>query len=63
MGDEYTIADISLLGWVRGLIHNYQAGDLVGYSDFNNVARWLAAGLERPAVQAGLNIPDFKQGN
>ena len=63
MGDEYTIADISLLGWVRGLIHNYQAGDLVGYSDFNNVARWLAAGLERPAVHAGLNIPDFKQGN
>jgi len=57
MGDDYTIADISLLGWVRGLIHNYEAGDLVGYSDFKNVARWLAAGLDRPAVKAGLTIP------
>ena len=63
MGDDYTIADISLLGWVRGLIYNYEAGDLVGYSDFENVSRWLAAGLARPAVQAGLKIPDFKQGD
>jgi len=62
MGDDYTIADISLLGWVRGLIHNYEAGDLVGYSDFKNVARWLASGLARPAVKAGLIIPEFKEG-
>lgn len=62
MGNDYTIADISLLGWVRGLIYNYEAGDLVGYSDFKNVARWLKAGLERPAVQAGLSIPDFTKG-
>jgi len=60
MGKDYTIADISLLGWVRGLIDNYKAGDLVGYSDFKNIARWLAEGLNRPAVKAGLNIPDYK---
>lgn len=63
MGDDYTIADISLLGWVRGLIYNYEVGDLVEYSDFKNVGRWLAAGLDRPAVKAGLTIPDFKQGD
>jgi len=30
MGDDYTIADISMLGWVRNLVGFYGAGDLVG---------------------------------
>jgi GST-like protein len=57
MGDEYTIADISLLGWVRNLIGFYEAGEIVGFKDFKNVAAWLERGLARPAVQRGLNIP------
>ena len=31
MGDEYTIADISLLGWVRNLVGFYGAGELVEF--------------------------------
>src|SRR5579884_1686518 len=31
MGDEYTIADISMLGWVRNLIGFYEARDLVAF--------------------------------
>ncbi|HEV2505897.1 MAG TPA: glutathione S-transferase N-terminal domain-containing protein [Mesorhizobium sp.] len=57
MGDDYTIADISMLGWVRNLVGFYEAGDLVGFADFGNVAAWLERGLARPAVQRGLNIP------
>ena len=57
MGAEYTIADISLIGWVRGLIQFYQAGDLVGWSDFVDVQRWLDRCLAREAVQRGLTIP------
>lgn len=57
MGEEYTIADISMLGWVRNLIGFYEAGDLVGFADFTNVAAWLERGLARPAVQRGLKIP------
>ena len=57
MGDEYTIADIATLGWVRNLIGFYEAGDLVGYADFKNVDAWLQRGLARPAVQRGLEIP------
>ncbi|WP_303718437.1 glutathione S-transferase N-terminal domain-containing protein [Brevundimonas naejangsanensis] len=57
MGDDYTIADIAILGWVRNLVEHYGAGDLVGYDDFTHVAAWLARGLARPAVQRGLNIP------
>lgn len=57
MGGDYTIADISMLGWVRNLIGFYEARELVGFDDFGNVAAWLERGLARPAVQRGLNIP------
>ncbi len=57
MGDEYTIADIAILPWVRNLVERYGAGDLVGYADFTHVARVLAAFLARPAVARGLVIP------
>ena len=57
MGDEYTIADISLLGWVRNLIGFYGAGELVEFDSFKRVPAWLERGLARPAVQRGLAIP------
>jgi GST-like protein len=57
MGDAYSIADISLLGWVRNLIGFYGAGDLVDYPSLTHVPAWLARGLARPAVQRGLEIP------
>lgn len=55
--DDYSIADIATLGWVRNLVGFYEAAEIVGYEDFKNVQAWLARGLERPAVQRGLNIP------
>lgn len=57
MGDEFSIADIAHLGWVRNLIGFYGAGDLVAYDQLKNVPAWLERGLARPAVQRGLNIP------
>ncbi|CAI2413476.1 GST-like protein yfcG [Serratia ficaria] len=57
MGEEYGIADISLLGWVRNLIGFYEARELVEFDGFPRVGRWLEHGLARPAVQRGLNIP------
>jgi GST-like protein len=57
MGDLYTIADISMLGWIRNLIGFYGAGELVEFDTFRNVAAWLERGLARPAVQRGLAIP------
>jgi GST-like protein len=57
MDHEYTIADISLLGWVRNLIGFYGARDLVEFDRFKHVAAGLERCLARPAVQRGLEIP------
>ena len=56
-GDQYTIADIAILPWVRNLIGFYEAKDLVGYGDFTHVQRALADFVARPAVQRGLLVP------
>ncbi len=57
MGEDYTIADISMLGWVRNLVGFYGAGEIVEYDDLKHVPAWLERGLARPAVQRGLEIP------
>jgi len=57
MDDEYTIADISMLGWVRNLINFYEARELVAFDRLEHVPAWLERGLARPAVQRGLQIP------
>jgi GST-like protein len=56
-GDEYTIADMAFLPWVR-------AGSIVPFTaDLPlaanpNLAAWLDRVLARPAVQKGLTIPE-----
>lgn len=55
MGD-YSIVDMSLLGWVRNLITFYEARELVDYDSLRHVPAWLDRGLARPAVQRGLQI-------
>ncbi|MFT0544834.1 glutathione S-transferase N-terminal domain-containing protein [Allopusillimonas ginsengisoli] len=57
MGEAYTIADIATFPWVRNLVGFYEAGDLVGFSDFKNVQRTLEAFVARPAVAKGLITP------
>ena len=56
-GDAYSIADIATFPWVNNLIGFYDAGGLVGISDFPNVTRALQAFMARPAVVRGLGIP------
>src|SRR5450830_1816396 len=58
MGDTYTSADISTFPLVRNLIGFYEAADLVGMQDIQNVTRSLAGFVARPAVVRGLGIPD-----
>jgi GSH-dependent disulfide-bond oxidoreductase len=56
MGADYSIADISLLGWVRNLIGFYEARELVSFDRFEHVQKWFDRGLARPGVQRGLTV-------
>ena len=57
MDDDYTIADIAIVGMVRNFVSFYEAGDLVGYDSFTNVKAWFERMMARPAVERGLTIP------
>lgn len=57
MGDEYTIADIAMIGPVRNLVGYYGAREIVEFDALKNVPAWLERGLARPAVQRGVTIP------
>jgi GST-like protein len=56
MMDEYSIADMAVFPWVRGLVGFYAAGELVGISNFPHVTRALDAFVARPAVARGLAV-------
>ncbi|MGZ8342171.1 MAG: glutathione S-transferase N-terminal domain-containing protein [Allosphingosinicella sp.] len=55
--DEYSVADVATLGWVRNLVTFYEARELVEFDALRNVPAWLDRGLARPAVKRGLEIP------
>ena len=57
MGNDFTIADVSMIGWVNAIVGFYDAGALVEFDQCPHVAAWLARGLVRPAVAKGLTIP------
>ena len=53
---EFSIADIAIAPWI-GALDFYGAKDLVGWSNYPNVAAYVDRFMERPAVQRGRNIP------
>lgn len=55
--DDYSIADIASIGWVRNLVGFYGAAEIVDYASLRNVPAWLERAMARPAVQRGLEIP------
>ncbi len=57
MGSDFTIADVSMIGWVRAIGTFYEATELVGLDRMPRVNDWLKRALARPAVERGLNIP------
>lgn len=57
VGNDFSIADIASLGWVRNLVGFYEAGALVQYDELVHVPAWLGRALARPGVAKGLTIP------
>jgi GST-like protein len=56
VADEYSIADIAIAPWLRG-IDFYEAGELLDWDTHTNLVAYLDRFLARPAVQRGLLIP------
>ncbi|MDI6027411.1 glutathione S-transferase N-terminal domain-containing protein [Corticibacterium sp. UT-5YL-CI-8] len=57
MGDDYTIADIAIFPWVRGLRDVYEATEILELKTFTRTFEWVDRAMARPATQKGLNIP------
>jgi GST-like protein len=57
LGGDYSIADIAAYPWMSAA--SGFLGDLLGpvLADKANIARWMAAVGERPAVQRGMQVP------
>ncbi|MEL7345701.1 MAG: glutathione S-transferase N-terminal domain-containing protein, partial [Pseudomonadota bacterium] len=53
---DYSIADIAIAPWLRGL-EFYGVKDLLGWDDLKNVPGYFDRFMERPAVQKGLDTP------
>lgn len=53
---EYSIADIAIAPWLRGLEY-YGTKEVVGWDSYANVVAYLDRFLQRPAVQKGLKTP------
>ncbi|SDX16440.1 GST-like protein [Ruegeria halocynthiae] len=53
---DYSIADIAIAPWLRGLDY-YGVKDVIGWDSYSNVTGYLDRFLDRPAVQKGLNTP------
>jgi len=56
-GDEYTIADMAVFPWVRGIDVFYNGREVIGH--YPNIDRWFKQINERPAVQRGLLVAPF----
>lgn len=55
-GDEYTIADMSIMPWILCLREFYGGGEFLELDSYRNVDAWVARLRERPAVQRGLRV-------
>ncbi len=55
MGDDFTIADVAMIGWVRNLVGFYGAREIVEFDTLTEVPRWLerGAGASGGAARAG----------
>lgn len=53
---DYSIADIAIAPWLRGLDF-YGAQEILGWDDHKNLVAYLDRFLDRPAVQKGLVTP------
>ncbi len=57
VGNDYSIADLSIWPWVRTMTGFYEAGEIIGIDDVANVKSWVERCFARPASEKAVNIP------
>lgn len=58
-GDEYTIADMAIMPWVRCIDVFYKATKFVDTPSYKNVVAWVERLTQRDAVKRGLRVNGF----
>lgn len=56
VGEQYTIADMSIVTWVNGVRAHYKAEEKLELNKFTNVTAWVKRILDRPKTQKGLTV-------
>lgn len=56
VGEEYSIADMAIVPWVRCLDRFYEASDKLSLSEFSEVNTWCERVLSREATKRGLAV-------
>jgi len=54
--DEFSMADIAVVPWLNAL-NFYETKDIVGWSDFDNLDRYVIRFMARDAVKIGMETP------
>lgn len=59
VGDEYTLADMAIMPWIKCIDTGYNAREFLKLDDYQNVNRWIATMMNRNAVKRGLRVNGF----
>merc|ERR1719329_1805620 len=59
-GDEYTIADMAIMPWMRCIIVGYSAKEFLQVESYANVMSWMDRLTARKAVARGLRVNGFR---
>lgn len=56
VGEQYTIADMSIVTWINGVRVHYHADEKLELNKFKNVIAWVERILDRPKTKKGLTV-------
>lgn len=56
VGEEYTIADMSIVPWINGARIHYNADEKLELTKFTHVNAWVQRILDRPKTKLGMNV-------
>jgi len=60
-GDEYTIADMAIMPWIRCIIFGYSAKEFLQVESYKNMMSWMDRLLARKAVARGVRVNGFSE--